>query len=105
MAHHTSHSNRPENVLKHAEDLIAINKEEQALNLLFDLLRLSRNQSFQNSHQDAMKKFLELCVNSRNSRLAKEGLHQVWNFFSFFFLHTNCFFYSTDHLLFNISIL
>eukprot|EP00514_Thraustochytrium_sp_LLF1b_P010775 CAMPEP_0184540526 /NCGR_PEP_ID=MMETSP0199_2-20130426/699_1 /TAXON_ID=1112570 /ORGANISM="Thraustochytrium sp., Strain LLF1b" /LENGTH=939 /DNA_ID=CAMNT_0026934135 /DNA_START=82 /DNA_END=2898 /DNA_ORIENTATION=+ len=79
MAYNGMYFQRPENVLKRAEDFIKINKSGQALELLFELLNQRKFRNWQPAHEDVMKRFLELCVDSRNNRMAKEGLHQYRN--------------------------
>ncbi len=73
------HFQKPENVLKRAEDLIAIGKAKQAQDLLYELLSHRKYRTWQAAHEDVMKKFLELCVDKRDNRMAKEGLHQYKN--------------------------
>lgn len=70
------HHHRLENALARAEELIAVGNQPAALQLLHESI-VSR--WFQHNHQalDAiMLKFVELCVELRRGRLAKDGLHQ-----------------------------
>lgn len=67
---------RLENALARAEELIAVENQPAALQLLHESI-VSR--WFQHNHLalDAiMLKFVELCVELRRGRLAKDGLHQ-----------------------------
>lgn len=70
---------RPENILKHAEDFIKIGKQDQALQLLYELLSNKRQRTFTTAHEDVMKRFIELSILKQNARVAKEGLHQYRN--------------------------
>jgi len=70
---------RPENALKRAEELVQVNKKTQALDLLYQVLAQRRNRQWQPTHEKVMERFLELCVDARNNRMAKEGLHQYRN--------------------------
>lgn len=73
------HFHKPENVLRRAQDLIAVGKKQIALELLHDLLCARRHRTWQKTHEEVMEVFLTLCVELKNNRMAKEGLHQYRN--------------------------
>ncbi|GBG31832.1 Eukaryotic translation initiation factor 3 subunit A [Hondaea fermentalgiana] len=70
---------KPENVLKRADEFIAVGKKKQALEVLYEFLSLRRNRQWQPAHIQVMERFMDLCVDSRNNFMAKEGLHQYRN--------------------------
>lgn len=70
---------RLENALARAEELIAVGNQSVALQLLHDAI-VSRWFQHNLLALDAiMLKFVELCVELRRGRLAKDGLHQYRN--------------------------
>ncbi|KND02612.1 translation initiation factor eIF3 core subunit a [Spizellomyces punctatus DAOM BR117] len=72
--------NRPENALKRAEDLIAVSQPASALTLLHEIVMSKRSRSTPlGTLEPIMLKFVELCVNLRKGKTAKEGLHQYKN--------------------------
>eukprot|EP00512_Aurantiochytrium_limacinum_P004623 CAMPEP_0171496992 /NCGR_PEP_ID=MMETSP0958-20121227/7013_1 /TAXON_ID=87120 /ORGANISM="Aurantiochytrium limacinum, Strain ATCCMYA-1381" /LENGTH=1031 /DNA_ID=CAMNT_0012031163 /DNA_START=207 /DNA_END=3302 /DNA_ORIENTATION=+ len=70
---------KPENVLKRADEFIAVGKKKQALEVLYELLSQRRFRQWQPSHVQVMERFMDLCVDARNNFMAKEGLHQYRN--------------------------
>jgi len=70
---------KPENVLKRVDEYVAVGKKTQALEYVFDLLSQRKNRSWQPLHEKVMEKFIDLCVDSKDNRMAKEGLHQYRN--------------------------
>eukprot|EP00516_Mucochytrium_quahogii_P002100 CAMPEP_0203749038 /NCGR_PEP_ID=MMETSP0098-20131031/3735_1 /ASSEMBLY_ACC=CAM_ASM_000208 /TAXON_ID=96639 /ORGANISM=" , Strain NY0313808BC1" /LENGTH=1021 /DNA_ID=CAMNT_0050637967 /DNA_START=190 /DNA_END=3255 /DNA_ORIENTATION=- len=70
---------KPENILKKADDLIKVGSRRQALDTLYEVLSMRRFRTWQPMHEKVMERFLELCVESRDNRMAKEGLHQYRN--------------------------
>ncbi|KAI8815455.1 hypothetical protein BJ742DRAFT_783624 [Cladochytrium replicatum] len=71
---------KPENALKRAEELIAVGQNAAALTLLHELIMSKRARSTQlNALEPIVLKFVELCVNLRKGKTAKEGLHQFKN--------------------------
>mgnify|MGYP003386285636 CR=1 FL=1 len=77
---------KPENVLKRVTELINsstsknADKEKQiALDQLHNMFANSKRKQFQKIYEDIMKRHLELCVDLRDNRLAKDGLHQYRN--------------------------
>eukprot|EP00924_Labyrinthula_sp_SR-Ha-C_P008871 augustus_masked-scaffold_2-processed-gene-5.48-mRNA-1 protein AED:0.46 eAED:0.46 QI:0/-1/0/1/-1/1/1/0/936 len=72
---HLLHS-KPLNTLKRAEELVLVGKKDTALRSLYDLLSYKRNRVWSKEHEILMLRYLELCIEQRSSRYAKEGLHQ-----------------------------
>jgi len=66
---------KPENALKRADELIAIDKKEDALLMLNEGLRAFRRNWTQTT-EDLVIRHMELCVDLRNVRLAKDALIQ-----------------------------
>eukprot|EP00735_Rhodelphis_limneticus_P009051 TRINITY_DN2504_c0_g1::TRINITY_DN2504_c0_g1_i1::g.19223::m.19223 TRINITY_DN2504_c0_g1::TRINITY_DN2504_c0_g1_i1::g.19223 ORF type:complete len:1149 (-),score=422.51,sp/Q9LD55/EIF3A_ARATH/43.52/0.0,PCI/PF01399.22/1.4e+03,PCI/PF01399.22/1.1e-15,PCI/PF01399.22/1.5e+04,Apc5/PF12862.2/0.34 TRINITY_DN2504_c0_g1_i1:363-3722(-) len=73
MSHHFA---KPENALKRAEEMIAVGQKQGALNALHDLLTSKRHRQWQSVLESIMKKYIDLCVELRKNRLAKDGLIQ-----------------------------
>ncbi|GBC01159.1 hypothetical protein RclHR1_04090010 [Rhizophagus clarus] len=71
---------RPENALKRAEELIAVGQNVAALQSLHEIVisKRSRNTPLV-ALEPIMLRFVELCVNLRKGKTAKEGLHQYKN--------------------------
>ncbi|KAJ1695403.1 hypothetical protein LUZ63_012101 [Rhynchospora breviuscula] len=67
---------KPENALKRAEELINVGQKQAALQALHDLLTSKRYRTWQKALEKIMFKYVELCVDMRNSRFAKDGLIQ-----------------------------
>ncbi|CAG8590568.1 4176_t:CDS:2 [Diversispora eburnea] len=68
---------RPENALKRAEELIAVGQHVAALTSLHEIVISKRSRSTPLSAlEPIMLRFVELCVNLRKSKTAKEGLNQ-----------------------------
>ncbi|KAK9456542.1 hypothetical protein V1511DRAFT_494620 [Dipodascopsis uninucleata] len=71
---------RPENVLKRAEELLAVDQSGDALNLLHEIITSKRTRSTPiSSLEPIMLRFVELCVQLRKGKLAKEGLYTYKN--------------------------
>ncbi|KAI6232584.1 Eukaryotic translation initiation factor 3 subunit A [Aphelenchoides fujianensis] len=64
---------RPEAALQRANDFISVGKEADALNALYDE---RRQRTWSEVYEQIMLKHVELCVNLRNTALAKDGLFQ-----------------------------
>lgn len=66
-----------ENTLKRAHELIDVGQKAQALGLLFDLItnRRQHKKMWTKVHEDAMMLFVRLCVELRDNRIARDGLH------------------------------
>ncbi|KAF2461431.1 hypothetical protein BDY21DRAFT_368659 [Lineolata rhizophorae] len=71
---------KPENILKRAEELINVGQSPAALSLLHEhvVSKRSRNSPI-TSLEPVMLKFVELCVELRKGKLAKDGLYQYKN--------------------------
>ncbi|KAK9368946.1 hypothetical protein V1509DRAFT_621995 [Lipomyces kononenkoae] len=71
---------RPENVLKRAEELLAVEQSADALNLLHEIITSKRTRNTPiTSLEPIMLRFVELCVQLRKGKLAKEGLYTYKN--------------------------
>ncbi|KAL8973168.1 MAG: hypothetical protein Q9183_000131 [Haloplaca sp. 2 TL-2023] len=71
---------KPENVLKRAQELIGVEQPLAALNILHEHVtsKRSRNSPYQ-SLEPVMLQFVELCVDLKKGKLAKDGLYQYKN--------------------------
>ncbi|KAL9105103.1 MAG: hypothetical protein Q9163_000021 [Psora crenata] len=71
---------KPENVLKRAQELIAVDQSPAALNILHEHVtsKRSRNSPI-TSLEPVMLQFVELCVDLKKGKLAKDGLYQYKN--------------------------
>nr|KAJ0185074.1 hypothetical protein LSAT_V11C900506230 [Lactuca sativa] len=65
-----------ENALKRAEELINVGKKKDALQALHDLITSKRYRAWQKTHEKIMFKYIELCIDMRMGRFAKDGLIQ-----------------------------
>ncbi|KAI7868845.1 hypothetical protein BDF14DRAFT_1788296 [Spinellus fusiger] len=71
---------KPDNVLKRAEELAAQGQETAALQALNEVILSKRSRSSPiNMMEPMMLKYIELCVDLRQGRIVKEGLHQYRN--------------------------
>jgi len=71
---------KPENALKRAEELLAVSQPLEALSMLHDVLLNKRSKSSPFAVVEAVAiKFVELCVELRKGRIAKEGLYSYKN--------------------------
>ncbi|EAW08216.1 putative eukaryotic translation initiation factor 3 subunit EifCa [Aspergillus clavatus NRRL 1] len=71
---------KPENVLKRAQELIAVGQAPAALNVLHEHVTSKRTRSTPIvSLEPVMLLFVELCVDLRKGKAAKDGLYQYKN--------------------------
>ncbi|CAJ0586111.1 unnamed protein product, partial [Mesorhabditis spiculigera] len=72
-----SHFQRPEAALKRAEELIAVGKEQDALDVLHDTIKARRHkQQWSQTHEDIMMMHVGLCVTLRKPQVCKDALFQ-----------------------------
>ncbi|XP_072954039.1 eukaryotic translation initiation factor 3 subunit A [Typha angustifolia] len=67
---------KPENALKRAEELVNVGQQQAALQALHDLITSKRYRAWQKPLEKIMFKYVELCVDMRRGRFAKDGLIQ-----------------------------
>ncbi|XP_042381285.1 eukaryotic translation initiation factor 3 subunit A-like [Zingiber officinale] len=67
---------KPENALKRAEEFINVGQKQAALQALHDLITSKRYRAWQKALERIMFKYVELCVDMRKGRFAKDGLIQ-----------------------------
>ncbi|XP_073150120.1 eukaryotic translation initiation factor 3 subunit A-like [Henckelia pumila] len=67
---------RPENALKRAEELINVGQKQEALEALHSFITSRRYRAWTRTHEKIMLKYVELCVDMRRGRHAKDGLIQ-----------------------------
>ncbi|KAL6564794.1 Eukaryotic translation initiation factor 3 subunit A [Orobanche minor] len=67
---------RPENALKRAEELITVGQKQEALEALHSFITSRRYRAWTRAHEKIMFKYVELCVDMRRGRHAKDGLIQ-----------------------------
>ncbi|XP_040361798.1 eukaryotic translation initiation factor 3 subunit A-like [Rosa chinensis] len=66
----------PQYALKRAEELINVGQKQDALQSLHDLITSKRYRAWQKPLEKIMFKYVELCVDLRKGRFAKDGLIQ-----------------------------
>lgn len=67
---------KPESALKKAEEFIDVGKKQNALEILHGLITSKRYRAWQKPLERIMFKYVELCVDMRKGRFAKDGLIQ-----------------------------
>ncbi|CAN6860097.1 unnamed protein product [Brassica oleracea] len=67
---------KPENALKRADELINVGQKQDALQALHDLITSKRYRAWQKPLEKIMFKYLDLCVDLKRGRFAKDGLIQ-----------------------------
>ncbi|XP_057546708.1 eukaryotic translation initiation factor 3 subunit A-like [Amaranthus tricolor] len=67
---------KPENALKRAEELINVGQKQDALQALHDVITSKRYRAWQKPLEKIMFKYIDLCVDMRKGRYAKDGLIQ-----------------------------
>ncbi|KAI2803103.1 Eukaryotic translation initiation factor 3 subunit A [Blomia tropicalis] len=65
-----------ENALKRANEFIEVQNKHRALEILCDVLHSKKHRTWQKKHEEIMMKYLELCVELKQSFVAKEGIYQ-----------------------------
>jgi len=70
------HFAKPENALKRADELVAVGQKDAALVALHDVLSSKRHRTWQPAIEQVMTRFLDLCVEMRKGKAAKDGLIQ-----------------------------
>jgi len=70
------HFAKPENALKRAEELCAVGQRDAALVGMYDVLSSKRHRTWQPSMELVMMRYLDLCVDMRKAKAAKDGLIQ-----------------------------
>ncbi|KAG2295430.1 hypothetical protein Bca4012_003160 [Brassica carinata] len=71
-----AHFAKPENALKRADELINVGQKQDALQALHDLITSKRYRAWQKPLEKIMFKYLDLCVDLKRGRFAKDGLIQ-----------------------------
>jgi len=72
----TTQFTKPENALRRAEELIAIGNKYEALVALQSVITSKKFRMWQQVYESIMLKYIELCVELRKGKFAKDGLHQ-----------------------------
>ncbi|XP_044471259.1 eukaryotic translation initiation factor 3 subunit A-like isoform X2 [Mangifera indica] len=67
---------KPEAALNQAEALINVGQKQDALQVLHDLITSKRHRAWQKILEKIMFKYVELCVDMRRGKFAKDGLIQ-----------------------------
>lgn len=65
---------KPENALKRAEELILVGNKGAALNTLHDVITSKRHRTWVKVLEQIMYKYVDLCVDLKKGRVAKDGL-------------------------------
>eukprot|EP00884_Botryococcus_braunii_P006913 jgi/Botrbrau1/16222/Bobra.0066s0008.1 len=71
---HGSQFQKPENALKRAEELIAVGQKGAALQTLHDVITSKRHRTWQKVLEQIMFRYVDLCVELKKGRYAKDGL-------------------------------
>mmetsp|Transcript_33886 Transcript_33886/g.95996 ORF Transcript_33886/g.95996 Transcript_33886/m.95996 type:complete len:1014 (-) Transcript_33886:241-3282(-) len=70
---------KPENALKRSEELEAVGQKQAAVQALHDVITSKRHRTWQKTLEDIMFKYIDLCVEMKRGRYAKDGLIQYRN--------------------------
>ena len=70
---------KPENALKRANELSAIGNEKGALQVLHDVLTAKKSRTWVKVLESIMLKYIDIAVDLKLHRHAKDGLHQYRN--------------------------
>ena len=65
---------KPENALKRAEELVQVGQKGAALQALHDVITSKRHRTWQKVLEQIMFRYVDLCVELKRGRLAKDGL-------------------------------
>ena len=65
---------KPENALKRSQELIAVGQSHAALQALHDVITSKRHRTWQKILETIMFKYVDLCVELKKGRYAKDGL-------------------------------
>ena len=65
---------KPENALKRAEELISVGQKNSALQTLHDVITSKRYRTWQKVLEQIMFKYVDLCIELKKGRYAKDGL-------------------------------
>ncbi|KAL5853920.1 hypothetical protein ACOSQ3_009038 [Xanthoceras sorbifolium] len=71
-----SNFNKPEAALNQAEALINVGQKQDALQVLHDLITSKRHRAWQKTLEKIMFRYVDLCVDMRRGKFAKDGLIQ-----------------------------
>ena len=69
-------SGKPESAIKRADEFIEVDKYDDAIEVLFDVLRNKRHRDKVNEQSVVINKFCQLCVDHGKTTSAKDGLYQ-----------------------------
>ena len=78
-AAHPFPTQKPENALKRANELSAIGNEKGALQVLHDVLTAKKSRTWVKVLESIMLKYIDIAVDLKLHRHAKDGLHQYRN--------------------------
>jgi translation initiation factor 3 subunit A len=53
-----------------------VGKKQRALDTLYEVIRSKKHRAWQKIHEQIMRSYLNLCVDLKESHMAKDGLHQ-----------------------------
>ena len=65
---------KPENALKRAEELVQVGQKGSALQALHDVITSKRHRTWQKVLEQIMFRYVDLCVELKRGRFAKDGL-------------------------------
>ena len=65
---------KPESALKRAEELVAVGQRGAALQTLHDVITSKRHRTWHKVLEQIMKVYIDLCVELKKGRYAKDGL-------------------------------
>ena len=74
--YHHQNFQKPENALKRAEELLMVGQKGAALHALHDVITSRRHRTWGKTQEKIMMKYVELCVEMKRARFARDGLIQ-----------------------------